>query len=136
MTTPMDPDDYLRAVEQSLSGGRGGRRRLLTELRDHLDDSLDARSDVEDVMARVGSPEEVTTPWREHVTAIRRQNRRRAALLALTVATAGALGIAQHASGHRAPHVECSAALDRAHAHHCDGVGAAPLSSDGRSLAR
>jgi hypothetical protein len=132
----MEPDDYLREVERSLSGGRGVRRRLLTELRDHLDDSLDARSDVEDVMARVGSPEEVTTPWREHVTAVRRQNRRRAALLALTVVTTGALGIAQHASGHRAPRVECSAAHDRAHAHHCDGVGAGPLSPGSRSLAR
>jgi hypothetical protein len=136
MTTPMDPDDYLRAVEQSLSGGRGGRRRLLTELRDHLDDSLEAQSDVEDVMARVGSPEEVTTPWREHVIVVRRQNRRRAALLALTVVTAGALGIAQHASGHRAPRVECSAVVEHAHAHHCVDVGAGPLSSGGRSLAR
>jgi hypothetical protein len=56
------------------------------------------------VMARVGSPEESRTPWREHVTAIRRgQNRRRAALLARTVATAGALGSpSTRRVGHRA----------------------------------
>jgi uncharacterized membrane protein len=98
-------DDYLARVERELCGGRSARRRLLAELRDHIDDAL-AAGDVHAV-ASLGEPSAVVAAWRAHVTATRGRTRRRAALLALTVATTGALGVVQHASGHRAPRVPC-----------------------------
>jgi hypothetical protein len=106
----IDPEEYLRDVERGLCGSRAAQKRLLTELRDHIDDALEAdRGHADDVMARVGAPDDVVTPWRSHTVAVRAQNRRRAAVLALAVATTAALGIAQHAWGHRTPRNVCSA---------------------------
>jgi uncharacterized membrane protein len=99
------PQEYLDEVERQLCGGRSARRRLLAELRDHIDDAFDAG--VDDAVARLGTPADVVGTWRAHVTASRARTRRRAALLALTVATTGALGVVQHASGHRPPHAAC-----------------------------
>ncbi|NUR77089.1 MAG: hypothetical protein HOQ28_12495 [Thermoleophilia bacterium] len=107
----MDPQDYLRAVAGDLGGSRGARTRLLTELRDHIEDSLEAEGRrAGEVMARLGAPGDVVASWQAHTAAVRAQNRRRAAVLALAVATTVALGIVQHASGHRTPHQVCSAA--------------------------
>jgi uncharacterized membrane protein len=107
----MEPEEYLRDVEQGLRGSRRAQRRLLAELQDHIEDALEAAgAGANDVMARVGEPDDVVGPWRAHAIAVRAQNRRRAAVLALAVASGAALGIAQHASGHRTPPAACPAA--------------------------
>jgi hypothetical protein len=103
----MEPGAYLRAVEAGLCGSRAAQKRLLAELRDHVEDALEAGADPDEVMERVGTAADVVGPWRTHAVAVRAQNRRRAAVLALAVATTAALGIAQHASGHRTPTVSC-----------------------------
>jgi uncharacterized membrane protein len=117
----MKPPEYLRRVEAGLAGGRSARERLLTELRDHIEDALadPARAGGEaeqEVVARLGDPREVTVPWRADVLARRGQVRRRAALLTLTLATTLTLGIAQHASGHRPPSHGCTGRTAAAHA--------------------
>jgi uncharacterized membrane protein len=116
-------DEYLTGVERELCGGRAARGRLLQELRDHIDDAFAAG--VDDPVERLGSPAGVVTAWRAHVRVTRARTRRRAALLALTVATTGALGVVQHASGHRPPHPSCAANAAAAARDDCD-AGTAP----------
>ncbi len=111
--TPMTPDEYLSRIETELAGSRPARERLLTELRDHIEDALSVgltedQSCVEATIARLGQPNEITTPWRTLIQERRAQTRRRAAVLTLTTATAITLGIAQHASGHRNPSHGCT----------------------------
>jgi hypothetical protein len=97
----MTADEYLARVERELCGSRAARRRLLAELRGHIDDAF--RAGDADAVERLGAPSALVIAWRAHVTAVRARTRRRAAFLALTVTTAGALGLVQHASGHRTP---------------------------------
>jgi len=107
----MTLDEYLTKVESGLSGSRSTRGRLLAELRAHVEDSLAAGCSPAEAMARVGTVDDVVAAWRKHAVARRSENRRRGAVLALALATTAALGIAQHASGHRPPAAHC------AHAH-------------------
>jgi hypothetical protein len=101
----MTGEEYLVRVERELCGSRSARRRLLGELRDHLEDA--AGEGVDDAVERLGAPGDVVAAWRAHVSATRARTRRRAAVLALTLTTTGALGVVQHASGHRAPRHAC-----------------------------
>src|SRR5436309_2991323 len=100
----------LRAPRHAAA--RGAASPPAPPLRDHIDDAFAAGLD--DAVTRLGPPAAVVSAWRAHISAARARTRRRAALLALTVATTGALGVAQHASGHRAPRGGCHA--DAAHA--------------------
>jgi len=104
----MTPEDYLRQVEARLCGSRSARKRLLSELRDHFEDAAEAGVGPAEVVSHLGAPEDVAAPWRAHAVAVRGQDRRRAAVLTLAVATTVALGIAQHASGHRTPRTTCA----------------------------
>jgi uncharacterized membrane protein len=113
----MTPDEFLAEVERGLSGGRSTRGRLLAELRAHLEDSVAAGNPPAEAIERVGTAEEVVAAWRAHAAARRTENRRRGAVLALAVATTGALGIAQHASGHRPPAPDCPRAHSSASSH-------------------
>jgi uncharacterized membrane protein len=105
------PDEYLARVEEGLLGTRAARKRLLAELRAHVEDSHAAGHTTAEALARLGTADEVLEAWRAHAVAVRAQTRRRGALFALAVATTAALGVAQHASGHRPPQAHC------AHAH-------------------
>jgi uncharacterized membrane protein len=112
------PDEYLAQVEPGLCGGRSARRRLLAELRAHIEDALAEGCTSEEAIARVGAVDDVVAAWRAHAVPVRAQNRLRGAVLALAVATTAALGIAQHASGHRAPPpAPCAVAHDSAPRH-------------------
>jgi uncharacterized membrane protein len=113
----MTPDEYLAEVERVLSGSRSTRGRLLAELHAHVEDSLAAGSTPAEAMARVGTVDDVVAAWRKHAVARRSDNRRRGAVLALAVATTAALGIAQHASGHRPPAAHCTHAHPESSSH-------------------
>ena len=113
----MTPDEYLARVEEGLIGSRATRKRLLAELRAHVEDSLAAGHTDAEALARLGTADEVLAAWRAHAVAVRAQTRRRGALLALAVATTVALGIAQHASGHRPPPAHCTHAHPSASSH-------------------
>jgi len=119
----VNPGDYLEEVERGLDGSPAARRRLVTELRGHLEDSLAAAAG-EDVMERMGEPADVIEPWRAHTSTVRAQRRRRVALLTLAAASAAALGIAQHASGHRTPQRPCSVSHPAHVAPACARLGA------------
>ena len=106
----MTPDEYLARVERGLCGSRSARRRLLAELRAHLEDSVAAGHAPAEAIERAGAADVVADAWRAHALSVRGRNRRRGAVLALAVATTAALGIAQHASGHRPPPAPCSPA--------------------------
>jgi uncharacterized membrane protein len=111
------PDEYLAQVERGLCGSRSARRRLIAELRAHLEDSLAAGHSEAEAIERAGAADEVVKAWRAHALSIRAQNRRRGSVLALAVATTAALGIAQHASGHRPPPAPCAPAQHPASSH-------------------
>ncbi|MFL5926140.1 MAG: HAAS signaling domain-containing protein [Gaiellaceae bacterium] len=100
-------DGYLAQVERALCGSRSARGRLLAELRAHVEDSLAAGHAPDEAIARLGTADDVAAAWRAHTVARRSDDRRRGAVLALAVATTAALGIAQHASGHRPPAPHC-----------------------------
>lgn len=100
-------DGYLAQVERALCGSRSARGRLLDELRAHVEDAVADGHAPDEAMARLGSADDVVVAWRAHAVARRSDNRRRGAVLALAVATTAALGIAQHASGHRPPASHC-----------------------------
>jgi uncharacterized membrane protein len=103
----MTVDGYLAQVERALCGSRSARGRLLAELRAHVEDSVAAGHGPDEAIARLGSADDVVAAWRAHAVARRSDNRRRGGVLALAVATTAALGIAQHASGHRPRTAHC-----------------------------
>jgi hypothetical protein len=123
----MKRDDYLLAVAADLCGPHAARKRLLVELRDHIDDAIAeevsagrTQGDAEQTtLARFGSPIEIAGAWRANLRSRRRETRKRAALLTLAAATACALAVAQHASGLRQPISTCAktTATGRAMAH-------------------
>lgn len=102
----MNRDEYLAELAARTRGTAP--ERLLAELRDHIEDAT-RHHDECDALARLGAPEEVAAAWTAHVRRRRSQTRRRAAVLALTVASAVSLAVAQHASGgHSAPQQHCA----------------------------
>lgn len=110
----MNRDEYLAELAARTRGSAP--ERLLAELRDHIEDATREHQE-RDALERLGAPEEVAAAWTAHVRRRRSQTRRRAAVFALTVATAASLAVAQHASGgHSAPQRQCAA-------RHHSGVG-------------
>ena len=102
-----DAESYLAAIAANARGP--GARRLAVELHDHVEDALADGVAPADVIERLGPPEEALAAWQSRVRRRRMDSQRRAAFVAFAVATASALGVVQHASGHRPPHPACGA---------------------------
>jgi hypothetical protein len=102
---------FLLELATSLRGPRRARRRLLLELEHHLADAVSAEAlpggDLgkaeSAAVARLGSPETIAVSWNDGQSELRGARRRGYAALALLVALAGALGLAQYASGKSRP---------------------------------
>jgi hypothetical protein len=121
---------YLHALAGRLAGSRRTRARLLTELRDHLDDAvaanLAAGMPAEEAEQRavelLGPPGPLARAWEARCARLRARRRRRSALLIATAATAALLAAAQHADGRREPGPPargCAAAAPAAAAQRC-----------------
>ena len=108
-----DAESYLAAIAANARGP--GARRLAVELHDHVEDAFADGVVPAEVMERLGPPEEALAAWQSRVRRRRMDSRRRAAFVAFAVVTASALGVVQHASGHRAPHQACG--VSRAGSH-------------------
>ena len=112
----LNRDRYFQALRAELGGPRAARERLLAELQDHLDDAIAdevtvgrAPDEADPIaLARLGSPADVSAPWSIYVRRRRRETRKRAGVIALAAATACALAVVQHASGHRQPSTSCT----------------------------
>jgi HAAS domain-containing protein len=100
-----DAETYLAAIATNVRGP--GARRLAVELHDHVEDALANGVAPAEVLERLGPPEEALAAWQARIRRRRTDTRRRAAFVAFAVATAAALGVVQHASGHRAPRPAC-----------------------------
>ena len=115
----LNRDRYFQALAAELGGPRAARERLLAELQDHLDDAIAeevtvgrAPTDADPIaLARLGTPADVSAPWSIYVRRRRRETRKRAGVIALAAATACALAVVQHASGHRQPSTTCTTAV-------------------------
>jgi hypothetical protein len=100
-------DELLHELSGTLRGARRARQRLLDEIAEDLEDAIDherARGMAPDaaeaiVARRFGTPAVVATLWNREQTMRRRAIRRNMLVLMIAVATAGGLGITQHASG-------------------------------------
>jgi hypothetical protein len=109
-----EKDFVLSELERMLRGPRRARRRLLSEIDEHLTDGIAAElaAGSEGVIAemrvvgRFGSPAAVAAAWNAHQDARRGATRRRVVLLAVVAAGAGALGVTQYASGKTSPRAE------------------------------
>jgi hypothetical protein len=112
----MRRDQYFVALGAELGGPRGARERLISELRDHVEDAIadevatgrSLREAEDATLNRLGSPTAIAEPWRTYVQNRRRETRKRAGLVTLAAATACALAVAQHASGLREPNKPCT----------------------------
>jgi hypothetical protein len=115
----LNRDRYFKALAAELPGPRAARERLLAELRDHLDDAIAdevtlgrAPDDADHIaLARLGAPADVSAPWSIFVRRRRRETRKRAGVITLAAATACALAVVQHASGHRQPSTTCTTTM-------------------------
>jgi hypothetical protein len=102
---------FLLELAACLRGPRRARRRLLLEVEQHLADAVRAEAlpggDLgraeSAAVARLGSPETIASSWNDGQSELRGARRRGYAALALLVALAGALGLAQYASGKSRP---------------------------------
>jgi len=112
MAEPMRlSDHYLRDVSTRLVGSRSTRRRLLTEIRNHLEDAIAANLDAgmqpavaeERAVARLGSPGALAGAWEERCRRARTRRRGHVLMLVVAAAAASVLGVAQHADGQRNP---------------------------------
>jgi hypothetical protein len=122
-------DRYLRELTARVAGSRRARERLLTEIRDHLDDAAAAhrnagmqpRQAEQRALELLGEPVELAEAWDARCALLRRRRRGRAAILIATTAAAALLGAAQHADGHRDPPASqrCSIARGPAPPPHC-----------------
>jgi hypothetical protein len=100
-------DAYLRSVSTSLTGSRRGRKRLLTEIGDHLEDAIVAGlgmgihpDEVERrAIERLGPPAIVARAWSLRCSRLRKRQRRVVGLLSAVAAAASLLAVAQHAEG-------------------------------------
>jgi hypothetical protein len=122
-------DRYLRELAARVAGSRRARRRLLTEIRDHLDDAATAHRSAgmqplqaeQRALELLGRPAELAEAWDARRTLLRKRRRGRAAILIATTATASLLAAAQHADGRRdpAPPTRCSVARGLTPPGHC-----------------
>ncbi|HEY2938900.1 MAG TPA: hypothetical protein VGJ27_03740 [Gaiellaceae bacterium] len=102
---------FLFELASSLRGPRRARQRLLLEVEQHLEDAVRAETlpgcdpgTVESAaVARLGPAETIAASWNDGQSELRGARRRGYAALALLVALAGALGLAQYASGKARP---------------------------------
>jgi hypothetical protein len=98
---------YVRELSAGLSGPWRDRRRLLAELRQHVDEAVAAEVAAGSpagaaehlALERLGPQDALVEAWSARCSRVRARRRGRAALLAAAVATAGLLGVAQHADG-------------------------------------
>jgi hypothetical protein len=103
-------DQLLSELAATLDGSRSARR-LLEEIREDIRDAVQAERSrgletaaAEDfVIIRFGSPLKLATSWNRDHAKRRRAARRNVALVLAAAATAGTLGITQHASGKSPP---------------------------------
>ena len=120
----LNRDRYFQALAADLGGPRAARERLLVELRDHLDDAIAdevtvgrASDDADEIaLERLGGPSDVSAPWSVYVRSRRRETRKRAGVITLAAATACALAVVQHASGHRQPSESCTTTVSTTNA--------------------
>jgi hypothetical protein len=105
-----EAETYLASFAARVRGARA--HRLTEELRDHLDDATAhhvatgcAPAEAAQIaLELLGSPDELLQAWQSYARATRVRTRRRAALVATVAATASALALVQHASGHQPGH--------------------------------
>jgi hypothetical protein len=113
---PSGKEQLLTELARMLGGPRGARRRLLSEIDEHLTDAIggELAQGVDPVTAesrildRFGNPASVAATWNAHQDARRGAMRRKAVVLTIAVAGAGALGVTQYASGKSSPPVDGS----------------------------
>jgi hypothetical protein len=104
-------ESVLDELEATLRGPRRSRQRLLDEIRDDLKDAirfertagLTAEAAEARVAARFGSPAAIASRWNSDQALRRQAARRNILMLMIAIATAGALGITQYASGKNSP---------------------------------
>jgi hypothetical protein len=102
---------YLATLQARLTGSHRARRRLLTELRDHLEDALGRQLETglhpeaaeQRALEQLGSPADLARAWETRCARLRKRQRRRLSLLALAAALASVLALTQHADGRRDP---------------------------------
>jgi len=118
-------DELLAELAASLDGSRSARWRLVDEVREDIRDAVQAErgrgletAAAEDaVISRFGSPLALAASWNRDHAKRRRAVRRNVALVLVAVATAGALGVTQYASGKSSPPPAPSTTTD-ARPHH------------------
>jgi hypothetical protein len=111
MAEPTVIDECLRELASRLDGSRRTRRRVLTEIRDHLEDAVDAHLDAgmpsaeaeQLALERLGPPASLAAAWEARCSRQRTRRRGRVGMLVAAAAVASLLGVAQHAEGRRAP---------------------------------
>jgi hypothetical protein len=130
----MKRDQYFFALGAQLGGPRAARERLISELRDHVEDAIadelatgrSLREAEDATLNRLGNPTAIAEPWHAYVQSRRRETRKRAGLVTMAAATACALAVAQHASGLREPNKPCTtgaAEHSSGHDSTCPGPG-------------
>lgn len=108
---PSGKEHLLAELARTLRGPRGARRRLLSEIDEHLTDAIggelaqgfDPVTAETRILDRFGNPASVAAAWNAHQDARRGAMRRKVVVLAIAVAVAGALGVTQYASGKSSP---------------------------------
>lgn len=109
---------YLAEVATLLGGSWRARRRLLSELRQHIDDAAAVRPGPQThergaVLDRLGSPEALARAWDVRCSQWRVRQRRAIAVCVAGAAAASMLAVVQHAEGSRAPSpTHCGTAHD------------------------
>src|SRR5579863_9633190 len=104
-------DRYLHDLERQLEGSRRARKRLLAEIRDHLEDAVVTQRATgvpperaeQQALEQLGAPQTVAETWNARCSHLRKKQRLRGTLIIVTVATATILAAAQHANGKRDP---------------------------------
>jgi hypothetical protein len=113
---PSGKEQLLAELDRTLRGPRRARRRLLSEIDEHLTDAIggelaqgvDPAAAEPRILDRFGNPAFVAAAWNADHDARRGAMRRKAVVLAIAVAVAGALGVTQYASGKSSPPVDGS----------------------------
>lgn len=104
-------EQLLADLHRALRGPRRARRRLLSEIDEHLTDAIGAElahgcepaAAESRVLDRFGNPIAVAAAWNAHHNARRGAIRRNAVVVAIAATAVGALGVTQYASGKSSP---------------------------------
>lgn len=117
---------YLGELASRLDGSRRSRRRLLVELRDHIDELIAgecavgiAETEAEQrALARLGTESTIASHWRERTRRARKRCGARVAAAVAIATLASVFAITSAASGRRNPTPQrCP---NRTTAYHCD----------------